>query len=1182
MEFSWSDAMDEKLGRTPKARRGAGPKTLPRIGDERCGTPSAPGSASGRRPMALSASEPALRMSNIKKEALRRVSDFVERNTKVTPQTEARKDFSRVQREMNAADHHQHEQCFFGNKGVIGFRNYLKSKHGTLVYGWRALDQDKSGRLSFYEFCNACRRMGYHGELRTLWKQLDNNRNGYVSLMELDPEVGMYMGTFKLALLKKYGDMLSAWQKGMDVNKNGRIELKEIESCVADLGLDLDPGKLFAMIRGPSGPLTLADFDPDAYNRWQSGDTGGILSKTSMEFIDDLPGLSQATNLPEELTRQIEKSAPKKWRAKLIAADQAEVKVEQEKTTRLRLGLHTAAGFKQALIVRCGSLFGAWREKLDLDGNERLSFGEFCQALHRLGFHGDVSGLWDQLDVKKRGFIVFADLDPETDTMLKELKGKLREKYGNVLMAWVKIMDSKGTGIVNIEQFAKACEDVGFSGDPEKCFRLVQPELTRKSLTLQDFDTKAFLAMGRGDFRMISEQDSSASSSSPSNKKKIDLSFEERNSSGFMQQVQNAWETARREEFAKACRVQREPPHSIHTAEQFEQLCKRTFGTIISAWRHCLDYDQNGKLTFNEFCQSLRRLGYDGDYRAIWKQFAGEKGHVSLKDLSPEEDEIVDSFLKKLGEAYGTLDEAWKFGFNKDPYSSVDEQELVAACQALGWLGNPKKLWKCLQPAPSKQLITIWDLDPCCNRKKQRGETVFITEPKEVETKIELRASFGREGREAEKRENEKHSSSVMSSGTSVGGGGLTELQQLRNVLCKRYGSTIGAWRHALDPKLTGNTSWARFMMCADDCAFSGNLKGLWHEISRGETTATLKDVDGKSLECLTNFREELLSKFGSISEAWHDGIDKGKLSRLAEPDFSVNCEQAGLTCKNWSRLFQLFLSRLGQRSIGLEDLRVLLIGVPFQDQPKVWDNAAEALPGNASDGKSASPSGSVAGFDATASPKLIIARASQEHAESLSSCNSLDRFKRILKEKFGSLFAAWRDLLDADNNGVMTQVDFAQACRHLGVMVTRVLWTALAGQKDQVGFIDLDPQAAAGFDELEKLLLEQHGSCKVGWRKIFDSGNTLQVDLSKFKSGCEKLGLTCDAAQLFKLLRPEPGRASLAYEDLWVNLDRNTLALAEQPGALSPRSFAGSRPLSGVSRGSARSRPASAAKNAG
>ncbi|CAE8611369.1 unnamed protein product, partial [Polarella glacialis] len=76
-------------------------------------------------------------------------------------------------------------------------------------------------------------------------------------------------------------------------------------------------------------------------------------------------------------------------RNSLTQQGQQVVKENRMAVEKMKCGLHTPEGFKKALQMRCGSLWGAWREALDLDGNGRLTFGEFCVALHRLAFHGE-------------------------------------------------------------------------------------------------------------------------------------------------------------------------------------------------------------------------------------------------------------------------------------------------------------------------------------------------------------------------------------------------------------------------------------------------------------------------------------------------------------------------------------------------------------------------------------------------------------------------------------------------------------------------------------------------------------------------------------------------------------------------------------------------------------------------
>jgi len=234
-----------------------------------------------------------------------------------------------VQRDVVNGTRAMDDVEFWGAQGVEGFRKYLKTRYGSIVAGWRVLDWDKSGSLSFHEFCIACRHMGYSGNLKKLWGQLDANQSGSVSIMEICPETGHYVGTFKMALLKEYGDMLTAWRKGIDTNGSGHIDEFEIRNCVKRLGLDLDSKKLFEMLR--SGPkdqgMTLDQFDPDAWRRWTTADFSGLTSTKNREFLDDVPEIGNA-GVPMPLDVQMH---PVKDGAKKVAPTPQRARPSREK-----------------------------------------------------------------------------------------------------------------------------------------------------------------------------------------------------------------------------------------------------------------------------------------------------------------------------------------------------------------------------------------------------------------------------------------------------------------------------------------------------------------------------------------------------------------------------------------------------------------------------------------------------------------------------------------------------------------------------------------------------------------------------------------------------------------------------------------------------------------------------------
>lgn len=990
---------------------------------------------------------------------------------------EARRNLSLLQKKFIKEGRDTDDAEFWGARGKEGFRMYLERKCGSVISGWRHLDRDKSGRLSFYEFCNGCRGMGYHGHLKKLWSELDTTGSGFISIMELDPEVGHYVNTFKRALLRKYGDMVTAWQQGIDIKNAGRVEEQEIAAAVENLGLtELDPKKLFKMlVNAHKGMgLTLAEFHPDA----------------SIGLAND----NRHTQVGEDSSQA---------------------------------GLQTVDDFKKVLIQRCGSLCAAWRGFLDLDGNGRLTFGEFCQAVRRLGVCGDIKGVWNkllgQLDQKGSGFLVFAQLDPDTDAAICEMRQKFIEVHGNMLLAWLKALDVKGTGMVSEQQFTKACVEAGFSKNARQLFRTLQPNMNSGYMTIKDFDSRAYKALSRGDFRMISESDSPAYGG----KKPLELTFDQRQEAMYFHQVRKSWEAARREEFAKACRADL-PQRLIDSPEEFKDLCVRKFGSITAAWRMCLDQDANGKLTFNEFCQALRRLGYAGDFKALWKHYDVDKnGHISLQEIDREGHEQIESFLQLLSAKYGDLDAAWKFGFHKDPHDSIDMQELEEACIALGYAHDVGQLFKNLQPMPGRMLLTIWDIDPECTRKRLRGQVPYVSEGKDLTTKT--------------------------GDDTKRGAIAGSLQQQMRQVLRIRHGSTAAAWRAVLDPRMQGFVACNKFLNVMDEYAYSGNVKKLWEELAGGRAFATFKDIDPEAFTTLTHVRECLLDKFGNLTKAFDEGLDLDGIGRVDEAEFSKASEALGMGPKTSKKCFRQLLARHGQRSITHEDLKVLLIGVPTDQVAAVWAGSMQEPLAQAPTSTPSSPGQSLHSCRPTApkvlldvaSPRAQAEKVGSEHHARDMAIKSLDHFKQNLIVKYGSIFAAWRHGLDIDQNGLITQSDFAKACQSLGVKCVQKLWAELDVNKcGQISLKELDPEVAGMFAELERLILENFPSTREGWKKTFDPTNMLRCDLHVFQNGCIHLGFKGkgfgSAERLFKLLRPEPGRSYLAYEDLWVNKDPN------------------------------------------
>jgi Ca2+-binding EF-hand superfamily protein len=159
--------------------------------------------------------------------------------------------------------------------GAAGFVELLRRRCGTITAAWRLiLDRDGTGRMSFAEFCQACRDLGYNGNLKSLWRELDDDKSGFISLAELDPEAAMTLRAFRRLLRDKCGSTLEGWHF-LDKDKKHRVDATDFQDRMDAMGHVGSTANLFKYLQTDMGRkyLTIADIDKDAQHADQRGDT---------------------------------------------------------------------------------------------------------------------------------------------------------------------------------------------------------------------------------------------------------------------------------------------------------------------------------------------------------------------------------------------------------------------------------------------------------------------------------------------------------------------------------------------------------------------------------------------------------------------------------------------------------------------------------------------------------------------------------------------------------------------------------------------------------------------------------------------------------------------------------------------------------------------------------------------
>eukprot|EP00929_Paragymnodinium_shiwhaense_P070802 TRINITY_DN3591_c0_g1_i1.p1 TRINITY_DN3591_c0_g1~~TRINITY_DN3591_c0_g1_i1.p1 ORF type:complete len:1479 (-),score=439.91 TRINITY_DN3591_c0_g1_i1:263-4699(-) len=983
---------------------------------------------------------------------------------------------------------HEYEQTkIMEGVGAAGFILMLRRRFGTVTAAWRqALDKDCTGRLCFNKFCQVCRDIGYTGNLKDLWKELDRDASGFISLDEIAPEAAQALEEFRALCCIKHGSTLQAWH-WLDNDKNHRLDLGEFTSRVKAMGYTQDPKKLFHYLRSDLSRfyLTLGDLDQDALHASHRGDEKMIMYKekftkpqfeistvnpdgspkagrtpggsrvfggsSPMAASRSLPELSPSSAMAQDLagldddgfgedsvdesqlsptSRQARRSSTlnSRWIKEMSAMQIQSMRADKQAHFAKDKSMKNFEGLRRLLRKKFNSMYAAWRQALDLDGNGRLSFGEFCVALRELGYNGSVKSLFKELEKPGTGFIYLEQFCPQTAAELQAYNTLVTRKYGNKLTAWfegMKASAKKGEAPAQVDeaQFIAHCQDLGYPYDPKSLFQQLVEEKGRHFLTLKDYDIRAFKAYIRGDLGMVSETHVSSADVQT-------MSFHDRQNQTFHQRWAKLQAQAKKDGIQWMMEEQKKAGTTVGDLDSLRSMLCRKYGTVACAWRHMTanDIDGKGRMAFGEFCDALRRIGYNGNMKNLWEELGGKKlGYVSLTQVDPTADEMLREFRTLLVKKYGSIMKAWQEGLDHNKNGSLEIHELKAALPVIGFKGDPEQLFKLLIAERGRHIITFADLDPLATQAYYRGDMRAMLMPPPPDDE--------EEGEGKSQSPNARRGSTSLSSWSKQLGrmtrdamaanererkeklAGCSSLDAFKAVLKLKYGNLVCAWRNALDTDQSGAISFGELCHALRKEAFNGSIKEVWKTMDDDDSgLISLSELDAVANAAIEHFRAFLVEKFGGIVKVWPH-FDPEKRIRVEEEQFLEGCKKIGYdpgSEKKLKRLFKYMPVEKGRRYICVEDLEVFLIGVPKSKKQLTWTGVQETKDEQAK-------------RELQASQK---ARAKQK--DKLMGASNLPDFKKMLQTQYGTLVAAWRSVLDTDGNGKLTYVEVMMALRNI------------------------------------------------------------------------------------------------------------------------------------------------------
>jgi Ca2+-binding EF-hand superfamily protein len=531
-----------------------------------------------------------------------------------------------------------------GAQSLKAFKQLLATKYGSILAAWRrALDVSGDGKLSFMEFTNACRAIGYAGSVSKLWKQLDDDDSGVITLYELDPPADRAMKAFDKMIMDIFGDYYTAWTKWYEPEKTGQLELYKFVKKTNQLGYKSGKYKAEDLIQAlvpseRSAYLMLRDLSKEAYDK-----------------------------LLEEYNVR------------------AEAEEKRRLEARKDIGARTLAGFKQALIHRFGNLARAWRDGLDVSGDGKLSYTEFTQACRNIGYVGSIKALFKEMDPGS-GVIRHDHFDIESYVLMTSFHDLLRKKFGNTLQGWKHGLDLDKNGRLDYDEFLERCMALGYEGDAAILYDCLLREKGSKYLTLYDVDKKAFEALEHGDEDMIADQKVDATK----------LSFLERQETHRSHQIRVMVGKDVRENIEQFW-VEREKNDMCGVGVAgFRHLLEVRYGGAVGGWTMGVDRIGTGKLSWMMFCKGCRGIGFIGNFRQVWNELDDDgSGTVSLMELDPPAATALLEFRDMMVHKFGVVVEGWDDLANG--LGHVNKEDFVKKIKKYGFKQDPAKLFEWLK-----------------------------------------------------------------------------------------------------------------------------------------------------------------------------------------------------------------------------------------------------------------------------------------------------------------------------------------------------------------------------------------------------------------------------------------------------------------------------------------------------
>eukprot|EP00439_Symbiodinium_sp_Y106_P086391 s2122_g32.t3 len=534
-----------------------------------------------------------------------------------------------------------------------------------------------------------------------------------------------------------------------------------------------------------------------------------------------------------------------------------------------------------------------------------------------------------------------------------------------------------------------------------------------------------------------------------------------------------------------------------------KKFLTRKEGSVLRAWVQRLDPECERQVSQQQFLRYLRDAKYPEDPTALFEGLDEDGGgELSLQDLDEEDGSLywnfqefcvlkfrkgVEDFMRSMGSS-----NAWE----QIEDMKISFTQFREGLQSLGWEeGHEDRIFDALS-FDQRFLIKTdmkW-LDVECRRvaRKEKARWLAVQEQR-------LR----------ERRSKQRDPSET--------------LLEFKNMLKRKYGTLIRAWRRALCQRDTMTLQRSQFLKACSELGWRKDVRGMWQKMDRDSNgCVTLEEFDYESAQVLAHFSKFVTDSFRSYEVAF-TVLDADRNNYVPFEEFSTRLDQLGFKHSTADLFAALDLQNTGR--LYQEDFRFL---EKWRPRP------------------------------------FLTAEPNEEAAE---------RVKARLLKKHVTFLRAWKTALDRTGNNRCSWDEFQSACKEVGWSEdVPGAWCALDKRKaGSLTLQDIDPSAGEALVSFRDWAVEQFGSVKTCFMVLDDDGSN-EVTSFEFKQACRAYGYRGPAKLAFKALDTN-GRGALCTDDVafldeWAGRPGKTTedTEPEEPEALDEPPEASPRPTEAAS----------------